>query len=96
MTQSKQADLAGPGISTYEEVAKVLPEGYESILSPRDTMKALYEIKYPAPGAPKLARRVRAGRHRRTGGPGHRNPGSSGGASGRMHGPVGRSTVRRA
>ncbi|MDJ0973887.1 MAG: aspartate--ammonia ligase [Planctomycetota bacterium] len=45
MTQSKQADLAGPGISTYEEVAKILPEGYEPILSPRDTMKALYEVK---------------------------------------------------
>ncbi len=45
MTQTKQADLAGPGISTYEEVAKVLPQDYTSILSPRDTMKALYEVK---------------------------------------------------
>jgi aspartate--ammonia ligase len=41
----KQADLAGPGISTYEEVAKVLPDGYESLLTPRETMKALFGIK---------------------------------------------------
>jgi len=41
----KQADLAGPGISTYEEVAKVLPDGYDSLLTPRDTMKALLGIK---------------------------------------------------
>jgi len=41
----KQADLAGPGISTYEEVAKVLPDSYESLLTPRETMKALFGIK---------------------------------------------------
>jgi len=41
----KQADLAGPGISTYEEVAKVLPDGYESLLTPRETMRALFGIK---------------------------------------------------
>ncbi len=41
----KKADLAGPGISTYEEVAKILPSDYKPILSPMDRMKALYEIK---------------------------------------------------
>ena len=29
----KKADLAGPGISTYEEVAKILPTDYKPILS---------------------------------------------------------------
>ena len=41
----KTADLAGPGISTYDEVAKILPDGYEPILPPMERMKALYEIK---------------------------------------------------
>ncbi|MHC4338624.1 MAG: aspartate--ammonia ligase [Planctomycetota bacterium] len=41
----KKADLAGPGISTYEEVAKILPTDYESILTPMETMQALYEVK---------------------------------------------------
>ncbi len=41
----KKADLAGPGISTYEEVEKILPDGYESILSPMERMKAVYAIK---------------------------------------------------
>lgn len=34
-TTDKQADLAGPGIGTYEEVAEILPKDYESILTPR-------------------------------------------------------------
>ncbi len=41
----KQADLAGPGISTYEEVAKILPRDYDSLLTPKETMKALYGVK---------------------------------------------------
>ena len=41
----KQADLAGPGISTYEEVAKILPRDYESLLTPKETMKALFGLK---------------------------------------------------
>ena len=45
MAGDKKADLAGPGISTYEEVEKILPSGYKSILGPRDTMKALYAVK---------------------------------------------------
>ena len=41
----KKADLAGPGISTYEEVAKILPTDYHPILPPMERMKAVYEIK---------------------------------------------------
>jgi len=41
----KKADLAGPGISTYEEVDKILPNNYEALLGPKDRMKALYKIK---------------------------------------------------
>ena len=42
---TKQADLAGPGISTYEEVAKILPRDYASLLTPKETMQALYAVK---------------------------------------------------
>jgi len=41
----KTADLSGPGISTYEEVAKLLPTDYESALSPMETMDALFLAK---------------------------------------------------
>lgn len=41
----KKADLAGPGISTYEEVEKILPADYEPLLPPLKRMKALYMIK---------------------------------------------------
>ena len=42
---NKQADLAGPGISTYEEVARILPSDYASLLTPRQTMQALFGVK---------------------------------------------------
>lgn len=41
----KKADLAGPGISTYEEVEKVLPTDYRPLLRPMDRMKAVYAVK---------------------------------------------------
>jgi aspartate--ammonia ligase len=41
----KRADLAGPGISTYKEVAKVLPRDYASLLTPRETMQGLFGVK---------------------------------------------------
>ena len=41
----KKADLAGPGVSTYPEVAKILPTDYTPLLPPMERMKALYEIK---------------------------------------------------
>jgi len=43
--QNKQADLAGPGISTYEKVDKILPNDYEPLLPPLKRMEALYLIK---------------------------------------------------
>ena len=42
----KKSDLAGPGISTYEEVDKILPHNYEALLAPKERMKALYRIKH--------------------------------------------------
>lgn len=42
---NKQADLAGPGISTYEEVEKILPNDYAPLLNRLDTMRAVYVIK---------------------------------------------------
>ena len=44
-TLDKTADLAGPGISTYEEVAKILPSDYSPLLNRKDTQKALYDVK---------------------------------------------------
>jgi aspartate--ammonia ligase len=41
----KKADLAGPGISNYEEVEKILPKNYIALLPPLERMKALYKIK---------------------------------------------------
>ena len=42
---SKIADLAGPGIGSYDELAKVLPTDYHSLLNPRDTQLAIYAVK---------------------------------------------------
>ena len=42
---SKQADLAGPGIGNYEELEKVLPQDYNSLLSPKDTQRAITSVK---------------------------------------------------
>jgi aspartate--ammonia ligase len=41
----KKADLAGPGISTYEKVAGILPTDYQPILGRRETQEALYAAK---------------------------------------------------
>ncbi|MGB3478241.1 MAG: aspartate--ammonia ligase [bacterium] len=41
----KKADLAGPGIGNYTEVEKILPSDYKPLLSPKDRMKALFEVK---------------------------------------------------
>ena len=41
----KKADLAGPGISTYEEVAKILPKDYKSLLDPKETQVAITAAK---------------------------------------------------
>jgi len=41
----KKADLAGPGISTYPEVEKILPSDYTSLLTPKETQLALFHLK---------------------------------------------------
>jgi aspartate--ammonia ligase len=41
----KAADLAGPGIGSYEELAEALPDDYLSALSHRETMEALFAVK---------------------------------------------------
>ncbi len=41
----KQADLAGPGIGDYGELEKILPQGYSSLLTRKETMKALFAVK---------------------------------------------------
>ena len=41
----KKADLAGPGIGTYEQVDESLPTDYEPLLTPKETQIALFEVK---------------------------------------------------
>jgi aspartate--ammonia ligase len=41
----KKADLAGPGIGNYEDVEKILPTDYRSLLTPKETQKALFAAK---------------------------------------------------
>ena len=45
MLESMQADLAGPGIGNYTDVEKVLPNDYRSLLSPRETQRAIFATK---------------------------------------------------
>ena len=41
----KKSDLAGPGISTYKKVKKILPDNYQALLPPLKRMEALFMIK---------------------------------------------------
>jgi len=41
----KKADLAGPGIGTYDEVEKILPTDYRPLQTPLERMKALFAAK---------------------------------------------------
>ncbi len=41
----KKADLAGPGIGNYTELEKILPQDYNSLLSPKQTQIATYAVK---------------------------------------------------
>jgi aspartate--ammonia ligase len=41
----KKADLAGPGISSYEELEKILPNDYHSVLRPKETQIAIFAVK---------------------------------------------------
>ena len=44
-TLAKQADLAGPGIGNYDELEKILPEDYDSLLNRKDTQRAITLVK---------------------------------------------------
>ncbi len=41
----KRADLAGPGIGNYEELKKILPSDYRSLLDVKETQKAIFAAK---------------------------------------------------
>jgi aspartate--ammonia ligase len=41
----KRADLAGPGIGDYTDIERILPDDYRPLLSPKETMQALYAAK---------------------------------------------------
>ena len=43
--KDKKADLAGPGIGDYKELEKILPQSYRSLLTPKETQQALYQVK---------------------------------------------------
>jgi aspartate--ammonia ligase len=42
---TKQKDLAGPGIGNYDELKNVLPNNYKSLLTPRETQLAITDLK---------------------------------------------------
>jgi aspartate--ammonia ligase len=42
---SKKADLAGPGIGDYNELEKILPSDYRSLLSEKETQQAIFQVK---------------------------------------------------
>ena len=42
---AKKQDLAGPGIGDYAELAEVLPTDYSSLLTPKETQKAIFAAK---------------------------------------------------
>ncbi len=41
----KKADLAGPGIGSYDEIEKILPNDYKPLLNPKETQIALAKLK---------------------------------------------------
>ncbi len=41
----KKADLAGPGIGSYDELERILPQDYSPILGPKDTQIAITVLK---------------------------------------------------
>lgn len=43
--ENQVLDLAGPGIGNYEDVEKVLPKNYKSLLTPKETQIALGAVK---------------------------------------------------
>ena len=45
MMDAKKADLAGPGIGSYEALDQALPNDYTSLLDPRETQDAIFAVK---------------------------------------------------
>ena len=45
LDKDKKADLAGPGIGDYQELEKILPRGYRSLLTPKETQQAIFQVK---------------------------------------------------
>ena len=45
MLTNKAADLPGPGIGNYEDVDRVLPKDYRTLLTPKETQIALFAAK---------------------------------------------------
>ena len=46
MDNKKVADLAGPGIGNYQELEQILPSDYSSVLTRRETQKAIFAVKH--------------------------------------------------
>ena len=42
---SKIADLAGPGIGNYDELERILPADYRSLLNEKETQQAIFHVK---------------------------------------------------
>jgi aspartate--ammonia ligase len=45
VVDAKRADLAGPGVGSYEELERVLPDEYRSQLTARETQEAIFAVK---------------------------------------------------
>lgn len=41
----KKDDLVGPGIGNYDDIEKILPKDYSSLLGTRETQKAIFAVK---------------------------------------------------
>ncbi|HZW94392.1 MAG TPA: aspartate--ammonia ligase [Candidatus Eremiobacteraceae bacterium] len=45
LVEDKKGDLAGPGIGDYRELENILPKDYHSLLSPKETQRAIFQVK---------------------------------------------------
>jgi aspartate--ammonia ligase len=41
----KRADLAGPGIGSYEQIEQILPRDYNPLLTPKETQQAIFHVR---------------------------------------------------
>ena len=44
--QDKKADLAGPGIGDYNEIERILPKDYNSLLNRKDSFNEKDRMRY--------------------------------------------------